>query len=464
MGIIQHEWWRDEAYTWLVVGSSRTVGELIANLGFNGHPRLYYIFAWALHHVSTHPLALSVTNLGFALAAMALVFRSAPLSPLQAVAFSLGFYPLYQYGVICRSYSLFMFLLFAYCHLRAARPKAVSLRLLVLAALAQVHLMSVGPAAVLLTLEWLVVPGKQRWRTPQWAAASVVVGSIVLSAWQLMPDANYSHDFEAPRVLATFRGFANGFVPNFELSEGRTQHVIGLALFLASFGLLWRRWTALSAYVLLSGSLAAVCAVVYEGYRWHHGLYFVFLLAALWHSGTGPLRGFRAWLLNIILAVQLAGGAYALGVDLVRPYSSGALAARFLQDRRIDHLPLIGIGIWPEDGHPLRAGERKGSVTYRWDIDHVQPVLLSLPDHKIYDPVAGTFERFFKHYTHPYFADMDLATLERSIRGVASHFDGPVVFVVVGYHVDSLPPLRKLVDLPEPFDYGERYSIFLYPP
>src|SRR5919201_6580548 len=69
LGVVYHEWWRDEAYIWLVVRSSGSVGELVQSLGFNGHPWAYYVLAWGLYHLVASPLVLSLTNLALSLAA-----------------------------------------------------------------------------------------------------------------------------------------------------------------------------------------------------------------------------------------------------------------------------------------------------------------------------------------------------------------------------------------------------------
>ena len=153
LGVVNHEWWGDEAFTWLVAGESHTLRELITNLGFQGHPRPYYILAWMLRQIWENPLAWSFTNLAFALGAIFLFMRSAPVTRVQAALFSLGFYPLFQYGVIARSYSMFMFFLFLYCHLRATRRSAIEARFAVLAVLAQIHLFSLMATTVLLFLD-----------------------------------------------------------------------------------------------------------------------------------------------------------------------------------------------------------------------------------------------------------------------------------------------------------------------
>ncbi len=58
-----------------MVGASGSIAELIRNLGFNGHPRAYYVLAWALHRLSDHPLALSIPNAASGVAATLLGFR-----------------------------------------------------------------------------------------------------------------------------------------------------------------------------------------------------------------------------------------------------------------------------------------------------------------------------------------------------------------------------------------------------
>src|SRR5262249_6270882 len=157
----------------------------IRNLGVNGHPRAYYIMVWLLQHISKTPLTLSLVNFAFALAATLLFLRSAPVTRFQAALFSVGFYPLYQYGIISRSYSLLLFLLFLYCHLRSTRPSRLGLRSLVLAALAQVHLISMFVAGALLIFEFVTLPASSRWRAKNWALAAVVILSMVATAWQM---------------------------------------------------------------------------------------------------------------------------------------------------------------------------------------------------------------------------------------------------------------------------------------
>jgi hypothetical protein len=276
------------------------------------------VLAWALHRLSDHPLALSIPNAAFGMAATLLVFRSAPFTRVQAVLFSVGFYPLYQYGVIARSYSLLVLLLFAYCHLRATRLAAVVPRLLVLALLAQVHLMATVAAAVLLAVDCALSMRRNRWTGAEWAAAAIVVLSFALAAWQMTPDRDSRQG--APNVRAVFLGFANAFVPNYGIFyDSRVQRYVGFGLFLSTFAVLWRRRRAFVVYGLLSGTLATefVYVLVWGGFRWHHGLYFIFMVCALWLSSRTPLSGVRAHVLTAIFALHAAVGLYAVAADVL---------------------------------------------------------------------------------------------------------------------------------------------------
>jgi len=459
IGILYHEWWRDEAYTWLVVGSSGTLRELVTNLGFNGHPRAYYFFAWALRQLWTNPFALSLSNVAFALAGIFLFVRSAPVTRFQAALFSLGFYPLYQYGIITRSYSLLILLLFLYCHLRVTRPNARVARLIVLAVLAQVHLASMIAAAVLLIFDWLVGARSPRWRAQEWAAAAVVVVSLALSAWQMLPDKGAPPSYGATDIVTVFNGFANAFVPNYgilnegDLVQRLLQLGIGLFLFVGSFAMLWPLHRGLLVYSMLAGGMLAECVFVYSGYRWHHGLYFIFMVAALWLSAEHPLRGVRAQFLNFVLALQVIVGLYALGADILSPYSDGRLASRFLRERGLDRLPIVGMSV-------LRVS--RDTAEYKWETDQIQPVLLGLDRTRIFDPVRGSFESFYRHYTEPEsLLVMNGLEIDRSLQGVAARLGGPFIVVLMGYKPPNVRLLEKLTDLPRTLDYGERYSLFL---
>jgi len=300
------------------------------------------------------------------------------------------------------------------------------------------------------------------------AAAAVVMVSLASSAWQMAPGKASVPGLGAAEKSAVLIGFSNAFVPNFGvLNEGGLlqhylQRDLGFAMFLGSLGLAlsWPRRKALLAYVMLAGGLVVICIFVYSGLRWHHGLYFIFMLASLWLAGGPAPEGVRRHFLSVVLGIHMVVGLYALGSDLIRPYSDGRLAAHFLLEQHLDQLPLVGMNVLQDSRDTM----------YQWEIDAIQPVMLELGNRRIYDPIARSFESFFTHYAfRDYYPVMSGAETDRELRNVASRLGGPFVVVVLRHSSPDVPMdvparLRKLMDFPQPLDFGEAYSIYLYSP
>ena len=458
LAILRHEWWRDEAYTWLIIRASTSPADMLERLGFNGHPRAYYLLAYALYHLDPSPLALSISNLAFALLAIALLVRSAPFPPLHKALFAVGFFPLYQYGVIARSYSLFLFLLFLYVHLKVRRPSLLAARLVCLALLAQVHLMSLGMACVLAFLELLEHRAAPEPLSAGTKAALVAfVLGILAAVYQILPRGPGSAVHGAG--FGAFLGPGNGYLPPFDRLGGPLQVAAGVALSVLSILVLRDDRQALLRYGLLASPLFAISVVIYGGYRWHHGFYFISFVVALWLCMGPSARALR--FLGAVLGLHAAVGAYAIVEDLRGPYSDGEVAARAVQAGGYGNLPVVGVSVRTND---------RGGLRYAFEVDYIQPFLLYAPQGRAYDPRAGTFERYWRHYAEPhYFADMDAAELSARLTQIAARVGSPVLVAAVEQDLpegtDPAPPfLRPIQRFPRALDYGERLSMYLFSP
>src|SRR5437660_396106 len=63
LGILNHEMWRDELQSWLIARDSRTVGELLQNMRYEGHPAFWYVCLFAITRFTHDPLAMQVFHL-----------------------------------------------------------------------------------------------------------------------------------------------------------------------------------------------------------------------------------------------------------------------------------------------------------------------------------------------------------------------------------------------------------------
>jgi hypothetical protein len=135
--------------------------------------------------------------------------------------------------------------------------------------------------------------------------------------------------------------------------------------------------------------------------------------------------------------------------------------ARALSAHGLDRLPLVGVRV-------VDFGPR--GLLYAFQIDETQPVLVALPSSaRAYDPRAGTFEAYWRHYSDPdYFAWTAPAELVSQLRDLSARLRSPLAIVLVEYDIpDATAPapeaLRLVAAFPPPLDYGEHMGLYLFP-
>lgn len=463
-----HEWWEDEASPWLSASGSHSLSELIHNLGFNGHPRLYYIIVYGLQSLFENPLALSVLNLVFSIVAITLFLRAASFSRIQKALFAFGFFPLYQYGVVVRGYSLFVCVFFAYCHLKTRGARFSWLRYLLLAVLAQIHLISAVVVTFLLLEEYLEVHSKDERRTAiPIVGNTIVLASLLLVAWQLKPEASSAATLlPSDSYWKAVLGFANGFMPNFgvfRLSPIRTgfQIVVGLALWAASWVVAFRHRQLLRYYLPLSFSLFMISVLIYTGERWHHGFYFIFFVVSIWLSTKVPFDDpFSRRFITGLFTLHALMGVYAIVLDVRTPYSNGPQVAKFIREHQLENLPIVGIEASPG---------KEQAVEYTFVVHPIFPVLLHLPKSGVYDPNADVSVRLWNHYDDKeYFSrHQDVEFLSKDFERIDGTISGAYLVVVVQnkkIHELVMPSsLTLLATFPMTYDFGEHMALYAHP-
>ena len=116
--ILHHVFWRDELQAYLIVRDSPGLGGLFASLHYEGHPSLWYLLLAVTDAILHRPAALAAAQVAIALSAAAIVWLRAPFPPWLRLQILAGYFPLFEYGVIARSYGLGALLLWAWLPLR----------------------------------------------------------------------------------------------------------------------------------------------------------------------------------------------------------------------------------------------------------------------------------------------------------------------------------------------------------
>jgi len=117
--ITHHAMWRDELQTWSMARESRTIGELLYNLRYDGTPPLWYICLWVLTSFSTTPLIMQLFHFSCASLASLILMVKAPFQLWMRLVTVSGYYFAFEYMVISRGYVLTLLLGIIYATYRS---------------------------------------------------------------------------------------------------------------------------------------------------------------------------------------------------------------------------------------------------------------------------------------------------------------------------------------------------------
>ena len=377
--VLRHEPWRDEAEFWLIARTSTSVAELQHNLQYANQTRLWPGLLYALSRVTGRIEAMQLFHALLAAAAVGLFARFAPFRPAAKALFAFGYYPLFEYGVIARSYSLGVVLTFAACVLFARRRRSyvgLGLCLFLLAqtsAFAAIVAAAFALAAAADDLLGLARPDEVISHRRLAFVAVAASSGVALSVLQMIAPADgaFAFQWDTSTSLSALAGTAShlwrAYVPvprptlhfwNTNVLDGWTapQAVLGLALWTAAAWSLLARPAAVVLHVAGTAALLLFAHTNHFASLRHVGHLYLLLVAAAWIASGGRRWRPPAWGARLLptaprplvqgaglalLAAHVVAGLFAAGMDLVHPFSGGPGAARFLRSLGYAELPLV---------------------------------------------------------------------------------------------------------------------------
>jgi hypothetical protein len=381
VGHTHHEMWRDELHCFGIGRHAKGLWDLLnGDRRYEGHPFLWYYLLHLTAKVDRSYLGLHVLTWSLAVGGALLWTRYAPVPRVLKVLALGSYYLAYEYGVICRSYTLGVFLTFAVCAVyRRDRVRYVPLALLLILLGAT----SVYGFAIALSLSLFVFtrgptvetaagpPPRKRVAVPvTWIVGlSVLLVGLAIVAWTTRPpeDAAYRPaDLPALtsgalrdaaiqywRALFPYKGLLDwSWVGNQFLGE----HVPAARSVIPWVGGVWlacwlfalRRSPRVAiAYAFGTIVMAAIPFAVYSYVGWRHiGNNFVLLLACIWLHARDRERRAPSRLVHLMFAanltVQVLTAAGAFVVDYRTAFSRATEAAHVIKDRHLEGLPVVG--------------------------------------------------------------------------------------------------------------------------
>lgn len=397
--LLLHELWRDEAWLWLVVTESRSLGDLFAPLARSGQGYLFPLLCFLAKQVSTSPLAMQIVHLVLAVAAAFAFARWAPLDRRERALFSLGYFPFYEYAVISRHYVVGALLVWLACAAARGRRPALAFGV-ALGLLCQTtvygYILALALAGGWLLDRWLrrgeLAPVPRGPRGEAVAGLVLALAGAAAGLVQLIPQpgtvyaAEWHFGWDAALAKQVIQTPWRAFVPlspfqlhfwNNNLLDGwpTVQAVAGVLALGLAVALLWRRKVALTTFCLGAAGLLAFSYLKFVGVGRHYGHFWILFAAALWLGGGEGFRGddrrsWRARALLVLLLLHCGAAAYASWMDLGHPFSNAAATAELIRSEGLDRHPLLGYREPPAApvalalGRPLYFPSRRVFTTY----------------------------------------------------------------------------------------------------
>ena len=398
-GMLNHEMWRDEHQAWLVARDASSLPQLLNNMNYEGNPALWHFFLFWITRITHDIVYMQWFHLVIASSFIFIFNRYAPLGNLHKILFSFGYFPLYEYSVISRSYALGILLVFAIAALYKSRTSKYIIIGLLLALLSNVNIYAAVIAfaiAGILVLDYFFYQ-KRNTKTMVKLATGILIFIVgaAFSLYQIWPEtdnsfpASYASSwidlprwwqvgskffttyFNIPSIAENFWN-TNIFLKDPDaitsasfaqwLSDNPGYLLAGvmmpILLFATGMLIFLRKPLILLLFIAINLSLLSIFYYTALTYARYGGYFIIGLIICYWLAQYYPeklyIGSFATSVsqfgkkidkpfLTGILILHLIGSVVAYSMEIQYKFSTSKRAAEYIQVNRLDRLPVAGI-------------------------------------------------------------------------------------------------------------------------
>lgn len=384
IGILNHAMWRDELNGWLLARDSYNFSELFANVRYEGHPLLWYLFLDFLNLFTHNAIAMQILHWLIASSVVFLWIKYSPFTNLQKGLFIFGYLPFYEYLVISRNYAIGLLCVFLFCILFETRKNSYLLLAIILAFMANTNayclLMAIALNFTLIVEYIFREKSHHKLRASQ---SNIIFGSIIfligvsIAIVTLLPPLDSNLQGGATQWMLQFDFFHlckaltriwNSYVLILVPAESRFLDVfifafisVTILAFVATF--LIKKPFALLFYLLGNFEILAFTYIKFLGSARHYGHLYIILIVSSWLASYYPTsnwlinsgkmkRAIAAWInfcdrkktifITLILYAQLAAGIVSFSRDLIIPYSASRATANYIKSHQLEQMFVVG--------------------------------------------------------------------------------------------------------------------------
>lgn len=375
IGILHHEFFIDEAHHWLLARDSNSVGNLIQNTRYEGHPLIWSFTLYGITRFTSNPFWMQFLHILISTSFVWVFLKKAPFNLVFKTLFIFGYFIIFEYNLISRNYSLGILFLFLACAVFKDRNSKFILLAFYLAIASNTHLMfSVIAFALFITLIIEHYQNKQLFYTKNvigYLIFGLGLASIIIqikttnSSWLLDPIE------KMPFAERLIKGYGSLFKGLINIPDFRTIHfwnsnfivnsnralaaLLALLIYFLPMLLFFKnRKTLFFVYTALIGTQIFFFITQRAAIRFQ-GMTFIIMIIALWienyyitqeykwnhYFNSLKLSLFKKPIVYGLLVIQLFSGFYAYSMDIVYPFSAAKETIEFSKTDNYKHKEII---------------------------------------------------------------------------------------------------------------------------
>ncbi|MBA3662763.1 MAG: hypothetical protein H0W61_00955 [Bacteroidetes bacterium] len=358
IGISNHEVWLDEAHHFLIAKESTSLSDLFERIKYEGHPQLWSILLFFITRFTDSVFYMQLLNVFIMTSVCFLFLKNSRFPIFLNVMILCGYFFIYEYLVISRSYSLLMLALtLSFIHL-TGNPKAWKLyaALLFLSLTHIFGLIICTVICVLFFLNQFEKPGSKKY----FFGLLIIINGIVV--WSIkIPADHFLYHYDTDSIISyrrlskTASMFAKGFLPlpditdrlkwnsNFFTNTLKLPGIIaGLFAFLIPL-YFFRKERKLLLFYFISTSLNLWfmhISPVIVGARYSGILFILFIYTSSFLLTKNSCRG-ASWYLIIICTVHTISGFIMYTADIRNNFSNSKRVASYIEEKHLQNKTII---------------------------------------------------------------------------------------------------------------------------
>ncbi len=453
-----HAVWRDEVRALSIAIGSGSLVELFRNLHNEGHPALWYLLLYAGYGVAHNTVILKAINVVIAIAAISVFLWKAPFPWTQRVLFVFGYFPLYEYSVLNRSYGLSMLLIFLVCSLYEMRFEKIGLFSLSLVLLANTnpHSLVIVAAIELSLVVEIIVTGRVS-RCGLGERVKILGGVLAVAVGMLLAVAQvYPEQITLVTKMFSLHWdiVPNVLVESIVFPGNSFPRVFGIVSAVITSMILWLAYLCLVRrpfvlMILLFGTigLGMLSSLVYQAGLRHQGFVYLLLIAAFWlysleeiqEQSTGIVRD------RVFRFLEMARNLLLYGLLIFQVLRVGPAIAAEVSD---------GYSSSKDFGIYLRAYPYLQNAIIIGEPDYFMESLPYYVDNAIYIPREQRFGKTVQ-FTTANARSLSLGDLLGIAERLRNKFNRPVL-IVIGHTLGSDGPYERTFSYQKVFTYSKK--------